>query len=69
MSNLPEWSGAQHCYSKAYKVLENMASRGHVTKGRSQCFVSDEMTDLIKALDKGDEETIKGLLAYDHIYF
>lgn len=81
--NLPSFSKASEVYSKAYRVLERMARRGHVTMGRycavgrnlkgkaimdQQRHVSDEMRDLIDALDAGDEEKIKGLLLMTHIY-
>jgi hypothetical protein len=77
MSNLPNWSGAEAVYSKAYAVLDSMAKRGHVTvssrivgrKNAKVCHVSDDMESLIKALNKGDEEKIKGLLSYRHIYY
>lgn len=77
MSNLPNWAGAEAVYSKAYAVLANMANRGHVTqtnkivgrKNQTVCYVSDDMENLIDALNKGDEEKIKGLLLYTHIYY
>jgi len=76
MSNLPSWPGAAAVYSKAYRVLENMARRGHATppvKRRGKIVkpgtVSDEMEALIDALNRGDEETIKGLLLQTHVYY
>ena len=66
--NLPAWPSASAVYSKAYRVLERMAERGHVRKSWRQCFVSDDMTRLIDALHAGDEETIKGLLLMDWVY-
>jgi len=30
--NLPEWPGAAHVYSRAYKILEHMGQNGHVKK-------------------------------------
>lgn len=68
MSNLPAWNGAEAVYSRAYKVLENMAGRGHVTVLGMRSHVSDEMSRLIFALNKGDEEVIKSLLLQTHIY-
>jgi hypothetical protein len=73
MSNLPTWAGASKCYSRAYKVLEVMAknapgipmplSRPHKPYERKSSIVrTDEMDKLIKALDAGDEEIIKGIL-------
>lgn len=67
-SNLPSWPGASEVYSRAYSMLGSMAANGHVTKikiGKKRaysCHVSDDMRDLIDALDKGDEERIKGLI-------
>lgn len=66
MSDLPNWPGADVCYSRAYRLLEKMAAAGHVTRvkhgRRYRCEVSQEMRDLITALDRGDEEYIKGTL-------
>jgi hypothetical protein len=68
-SNLPNWPGASEVYSRAYKVLENMAGRGHVTiLGKNTRLVSESMRLLIAALKDGDEEVIKGLLLQTHIY-
>jgi hypothetical protein len=67
-SNLPNWPGASEVYSRAYKVLENMAGRGHVTVLGMRSHVSDDMSKLIFALNRGDEEIIKGLLLQTHIY-
>lgn len=66
MSNLPTWNGASHCYSKAYRLLERMAATGAVTRTRTRkgyvCHPSSDMTDIIDALNKGNEEQVKGLL-------
>jgi hypothetical protein len=63
---LPTWTAAPEVYSTAYRVLDRMAARGHVTmrkvRGKTQCDPSEEIRDLIDALNKGDEERIKGLL-------
>lgn len=59
-SNLPEWASASAVYSKAYRVLESMALR-HASM--------DDRRRLIEALDKGDEEVIKGLLLMTHVYY
>lgn len=64
---LPKWKDADECYSKSYRLLERMAQSGHVTMsgtigrhGYQPCCVpSKAMNELIKALDKGDEEAIK----------
>ena len=71
MSNnsLPSWPNADAVYGRAYRVLERMAQAGHATKAvvsRGRVLhpgsVSQDMRDLIDALNKGDEERIKGLL-------
>ena len=66
MSNLPDWPGASVCYSRAYRLLEAWARNGGVTVARSwkgnRCYPSDRMVDLIDALNRGDEEVIKGTL-------
>lgn len=69
MSNLPAWNGASAVYSRAYQVLNNMAGRGHVTVLGKRSHVSDDMNQLIFALNRGDEETIKGLLLQTHVYY
>ena len=33
MNNLPDWPGADACYTKAYRMLERMATNGHVSMG------------------------------------
>lgn len=69
--NLPQWRGAEVCYSRAYRVLENMARNGHVRRAFFHgwhCVVSIEMETLIKALDSDGEEQIKGLLLQTHVY-
>jgi hypothetical protein len=60
-SNLPQWAGASVCYSRAYAMLAHM-SKTHVSIVRGQCRVSEDMRRIIDALNKGDEEQIKGLL-------
>ncbi len=73
--NLPKWSGADRVYSNAYKMLKTMGESGHVSRefGRQKneygwgpvdyyCIPDDDMNNLIEALDKGDEEKIKGLM-------
>ncbi len=74
--NLPIWKGASECYSKAYRILANMAQHGHVKRHWTNyskkhgdqycCYPSDDMTRLIDALNKGNEETIKGLLLQNY---
>jgi len=67
-NGLPAWPGASGAYTRAYRILEGMARAGHVqpiTKGHKsrrayRSDVSDDMRDFIDALNKGDEERIKG---------
>lgn len=65
MSNLPDWNGAAAVYSKAYAVLTRM-SKTQVTLSKlgrkTVATPSDDMNDLVQALNSGDEERIKGLL-------
>lgn len=65
--NLPEWNGADAVYQRCAVIADHMAKNGHVkapvfTKGgriKSQSFVSEELEDLIAAMDRGDEEYLK----------
>ena len=66
---LPEWPGASHCYSKAYRILEAMAKRGGVRETFLGCMPSRDMDRLIEALNEGNEEEIKGLLLMTHVYY
>ena len=59
---LPNWQGASAVYSRAYRVLEALAKAGHVTRTKRRCTPSEDVTALITALAKGEEELIKGLL-------
>lgn len=81
MSNLPSWNAADKVYAKAYRILDAMASAGHATPARgirhfkngsisytTQGHVSESMTDLIAALNRGDEEEIKALLLRSDIF-
>ncbi len=64
---LPNWPGASSAYSKAYRHLEHLAENGHAKKfywGGWKCSVSQDMSDLIDALNKGDEEAIKATLLF-----
>ncbi len=67
LGNLPTWKSASAVYRKAYRTLELMAERGHVKRGHHCCYPSQDMRDLIDALNKGDEEQIKGLLIMTHV--
>jgi len=82
-SNLPKWQGAAHCYSRAYRLLEqwgaaNYAAAASALKGRHRrvggvlvmpCPVpTDEMKSLTDALQRGDEEKIKGILLLGDSY-
>ena len=69
--NLPNWPGAEVCYSRAYAMLDRMAKAGHVRRQRTKrrhgsvCTVSEDMAHVIDALNRGDEEAIKAALLYD----
>ena len=69
--NLPNWAGASYCYSKAYRLLEKMSANGHIERkwhpDGFRCAVSQEMNNLIKALEIGDEEEIKCILLYSRL--
>ena len=66
MDNLPTWSGASVVYGRCQKLLEHMAKNGHVTqkkRGRRKfCVTSPDMDHVILAMNKGDEEQLKGIL-------
>lgn len=72
ISKLPCWPGAEHCYSRAYQLLERWGAANYTAavanfKGKHRrvggCPApTDEMKSLIDALNKGDEEKIKGIL-------
>lgn len=80
---LPDWPGAAEVYSRAYRTLEHMAQAGHVKVGLRapvgrgvtgkviighQRYVSDEMSELIEALNAGDEERIKAIMWKRRVY-
>lgn len=68
--SLPKWPGADSVYSKLYKVLERMGAenwkravaqakkRGVKVKPPAP---TEEQDFIIRALAKGDEETLKAL--------
>jgi len=64
MSNLPSWQGAAAAYGRAYRILAEMGRGGHVrlvkVGRRTVCVPSVEMDAAIDALNKGDEERVKG---------
>lgn len=68
MSNLPNWPGADVTYERAAKILDALAKKGHVRVERIgrrvECTPSDDMNTLIAAMNKGDEETLKGLVLH-----
>lgn len=68
--DLPLWAGAKAAYTAAYAMLNRMAKDlGHVSikrdpKGRPVGSVaSPDMLSIIEALNKGNEEQVKGFLA------
>jgi hypothetical protein len=62
ISNLPSWPGASVVYSRCYRLLGRMARNGHVARRRGRCVTSAEMDTIIDALNRGDEEYLKGIL-------
>lgn len=68
--NLPQWTGASAVYSYLYKVLEQLGaeewSRTRAAakkRGRKPHGIgpTDEMKEIIEALNRGDEETLKAI--------
>ena len=53
MSNLPKWHGASECYSRAYAWMNAIASKSR--------RATDDVHAMVKALNAGDEDTIKAL--------
>ena len=76
VSTLPPWPGAGTVYRRAYRTLAIMGAAGHATAPKKdkrgkiieQGTVSEEMRALVDALNRGDEEVIKGLLLQTHVY-
>ena len=69
---LPSWPGAEHVYRTLNKVAEKLcadayakqlaAHRKRGRKGLPKTFTPpDEAEEIIRALNKGDEETLKGI--------
>jgi ribosomal protein L16 Arg81 hydroxylase len=67
--NLPAWPGASKAYSFLYAVLRDLGASAYaaqVTTARKhrravKFHPTDEMREIIEALNKGAEATIKGL--------
>lgn len=74
VSNLPDWIGAEGAYKNATEMLKKMGKNGHVSVQKNKwgkvlnCTPSEEMNDLIEALNSGNEEKIKGLVSLYRIY-
>ena len=73
--DLPLWAGAKEAYTAAYAMLRKMATElGHVRIVRDRkgkpvgSESSQDMRDIIEALNKGDEEQVKGYLALGRTY-
>ena len=69
--NLPTWTHGNpaKAYTKAYRILAAMAKReSNNYRPKSKFSPSQEMQDLIEALNDGDENDIKALLLRTHIY-
>lgn len=73
--DMPTWPAASSVYSRACAILALMAKSGHVQKvrkgGRQVGAVrSPEMESFIDALNRGDEEAIRGCIAaHDHLLY
>ncbi len=70
---LPQWPGANKCWTRVQNILHQMARNGHVelcshscsAKRRStkqHCHVSQELRDAVDMLGRFDEEEIKYFL-------
>ena len=69
---LPTWPGADQVYSRLYRLLEKMgadnwkAEVARAKKARRKpkpgAMSTPEMDEIIEALNKGDEEKLKGLM-------
>jgi hypothetical protein len=70
MSNLPTWPGADVCYSRAGMITAHLCKTAYqAAKVKKGWRPPEEATDLIKAMDRGDEEAIKAAcLRYTHIW-
>jgi len=63
MDNLPDWPGAAVAYSRAYKWMQVEAARAwrKTRRDKGGWRIPDDVETCIRALDTGDEETIKAL--------
>jgi DNA-binding GntR family transcriptional regulator len=69
---LPKWPGADQVYSRLYRLLEKMGAdawKAEVARAKKarrkpnpNNVKTDDMADIIDALNKGDEERCKGLM-------
>lgn len=69
LQRLPQWEGASKTYSLAYKMLEIMNQDAYAAfarrrnpRKRDRYSPPEDAVNLIKALEEGDEELIKGLI-------
>lgn len=70
MSNLPAWPGADVCYARAGKINEHLCRTSYAAaKVKKGWRPPEEVTELIQAMNRGDEEVIKAAcLRYSHIW-
>ena len=62
MANLPNWHGADEAYRRAYVWTAAVNARAYASaKDKRRWVQPDDVTEMINALNQGDEETIKGL--------
>jgi hypothetical protein len=68
--SIPEWPGASAVYSTLYKVLDNMGAenwKAEVARAKKKRVKprpphpTDDMEAIMRALDAGDEESLKAL--------
>jgi hypothetical protein len=70
MSNLPTWPGADVCYTRAGMITDHLCRSSYqAAKVKKGWRPPEEATDLINAMNRGDEEAIKAACQrYSHIW-
>ena len=70
MSNLPTWPGADGSYARAVKINEHLCLTSYAAaKFMKGWRPPEEVTELIQAMNRGDEEAIKAACQrYPHIW-
>jgi len=69
--SLPDWPGAEHCYGRAYRLLEQWNSEAYRAQRTAwkrktgfRYAPPESAIELARALAVGNEESIKGLLLH-----